>query len=94
MVTRDAAPPFDKYRTRTVNTTTYVGYDNDTHRWVSISVDDLGGYAVSTSPGWSGDTPGITTITKISETQFSYSNTFKDGKGAMETLKGTCKKST
>lgn len=59
MVTRDVAPVFDKYRTRALNSTSYVTFNPRTRQWVTISVDNLGGYGVSTSPGWSGDSEAV-----------------------------------
>ena len=105
LVSHDVAPPFDKYRTRAINTSTYVGFDNNARRWVTLGVDDLGGYSVSTSPGWNGntlvwtdklvqgDTVGVTTLTKMSDAQYSFVNVFKNSKGSSQTQKGNCKKS-
>lgn len=35
--------------------TDWVTYDSSTNRWVDVFQGDFGGYGVSTSPGWSGD---------------------------------------
>ncbi len=56
MLTHDTAPPFDKYRTRAIKSETYTTYNSRTHEWVNIAVDSFGGYSVSASPGWKGDT--------------------------------------
>ncbi len=104
MVTQDAAPPFDQYRTVTINTTTYTGYDATTKQWVQISVDNSGGYSTSTSPGWQGNTMTWTTknldgssatdvITKASDTETSDAQTATDAQGKTTNLTISCKKS-
>jgi len=104
MVTQDVAPPFDKFRTVPINGTTYVGYDSDAKRWVATGVDSFGGYGISVSPGWQGntivwtdkfvqgDTPAVTTITKISDTQTRAVSTGKDLSGNSITTTTDCKK--
>ncbi len=62
MLTHDNAPSFDKYRTRAVKTESYTTYNSRTHQWVTISVDNFGGYGMSTSSGWNGNTMSSRTI--------------------------------
>lgn len=74
--------------------TDVVTYDSDTKRWVDVYTGDFGGYGVTTSPGWNGDTmvwtdalfkPGMdviaqtpTTLTKVSDTKTTAHNTFQE----------------
>jgi len=105
MVTQDTAPPFDQYRTVTINSTGYTGYDATTKQWVQLGVDNSGGYGMGTSPGWQGNTitwtaknlDGSTTtdvITKASDTQTSDAQTTTDAQGKSTTVTITCKKSS
>ena len=101
MVSQDAAPPFDQYRTVTVNSTTYTGYDPTTKQWVSIGVDDSGGYGMQSSPGWQGNVitwtgkglDGSTftvVITKNSDTKTTDQNTVTDPQGKVTKTTITC----
>src|SRR5580700_3285824 len=56
MVTQDAAPPFDRYRSYTINGTNYTTYDSSIKQWVQVGVDSSGGYGIGSSPGWQGNT--------------------------------------
>jgi predicted small secreted protein len=85
-------------------------YDASTSRWVDIAMDEQGGYDLSTSPGWSGDTivwtdvayPKTnattqsypTTITKISETETNAVNSFKEPGGRVVSVRTHCTKTT
>lgn len=81
MVSHDTAPAFDKYRTQAIYTDGYTTYNAAKHNWVTFTMDSFGGYSVSTSPGWNGNTltttlvmtqdgtTGSDTLTKISSTQ-------------------------
>lgn len=81
MVTHDVAPPFDKFRTSEVVSDSYVTYNPTSRLWVTTGVDSFGGYFVSTTPGWQGNTLASQTtvtndgskssdvLTKISDTQ-------------------------
>jgi len=104
MVTQDVAPPFDKYRTFTVNSTSYVTYDPSIKQWVSVYWDDTGGYGLSSSPGWQGNTMTTTTkgldgssatdvTTKVSDTETSDANTSTDAQGKVTTAAIHCTKS-
>lgn len=52
----DVAPPFDKYRTQAVKTDSYTTYNAQKHQWIAFNMNNFGGYGVSTSPGWNGNT--------------------------------------
>lgn len=83
-------------------------YDSSTSRWVDLATDDQGGYDVSTSPGWSGNTivwtdvtypktnatatNNPTTVTKVSDTKTTSVNTFKEPSGRLVTVKSICSK--
>lgn len=74
--------------------TDYVTYDDATKRWVDVFTGDLGGYGVTTSSGWTGNTivwtdalfkPGNdvigetpTTTTKVSDTKTTTHTTFRE----------------
>lgn len=101
----DVAPPFDKYRTRTITTDTWYGYNKVKHLWVSTSVDDFGGYGIATSPGWKGNkitftnvvTPdgstGVDTLTKVSDTETTDTFSGKNAAGKPQPPQTTvCKK--
>jgi|SRR5580692_1713866 hypothetical protein len=104
MVGQDTAPPFDQYRTYALKTTTYTTYDATIKQWVSVSVDNSGGYGTSTSPGWDGNTitwttknldgsSGTDVSTKVSDTQTSDASTGTDAKGNVTKTTITCTKS-
>jgi hypothetical protein len=103
MITQDTAPPFDQYRTFTVNSTTYTGYDPTIKQWVSIGVDDSGGYGWQSSPGWVGNVStwtgkgldGSTTTdvtTKDSDTKTTDESTVTDAQGKVTKTTITCMK--
>jgi hypothetical protein len=105
MITQDAAPPFDQYRTVTVNTTTYMGYDPTIKQWVSVSVDDSGGYGIESSPGWQGNVSTWTgkgldgstytdVTTKDSDTKTTDINTVTDPQGKVTKSTITCTKAS
>jgi len=105
MVTQDTAPPFDQYRTATINSTTYTGYDPTIKQWIQIGADTGGGYGTSTSPGWQGNTITWTTknldgssatdvITKVSDTQTSDASSSTDPQGKTTNVTITCKKAS
>ena len=105
MVSQDAAPPFDKYRNYTVNSTTYMTYDPTVKQWVQMQVDSGGGYGMSTSPGWQGNSMTWTTkgldgstttdvFTKVSDTQTSDASTGTDAKGVVTKTTIRCTKSS
>jgi len=106
MQTHDTAPPFDKYRTRTITTDTWQTYNSALRMWVSTFVDDFGDYGTSTSPGWRGNTitfttvlasdgsSGYDTLTKLSATRTTDTFWGKDKSGkAMSPITTICVKS-
>src|ERR1700692_4833333 len=50
------SPSFDTMRGRAIVGENYLTYDPATKKWVIISVDNFGGYGMSTSPGPTGNT--------------------------------------
>ena len=104
MITQDTAPPFDQYRTATINSTTYTGYDSTVKQWIQISVDNGGGYGTSTSPGWQGNAITWTTknldgssgtdgVTKVSDTATSDASSSTDAQGKTTNTTIRCTKS-
>lgn len=85
-------------------------YDPSTSRWIDVSYDNGGGYNVSVSPGWSGNSitwtdvvitktnatasTNPTTLTKVSDTKTTSKNTFKEPSGRLVTVTSTCTKSS
>jgi hypothetical protein len=83
--------------------------DGSTSRWVDINTDELGGYDLSTSPGWTGNnlvwtdvaypktdataTNNPTTETKVSDTQWTSQQSFTEPSGRVVTVKTNCTKS-
>jgi hypothetical protein len=104
MMTHDVAPPFDQYRTQPVISDSYMTYNATTHMWVTVGVDNFGGYFMSTSPGWNGNTMTTTTtmtndgttgsdvLTKVSDTETSDASVSKDPQGNVTRATVTCKK--
>jgi hypothetical protein len=102
----DEAPPFDKFRTKTIVSDDRMTYNPLTKQWAFFGSDSFGGYIVSTSPGWVGSTmvwtsslisdgsTGKLTNTKVSDTETRYvvESREKNGK-ADPSEKGICKKS-
>lgn len=81
--TDQRTPPFDQYRTRDFVLKSYLTYDPGTKMWVTLTVDNLGGYGVTTSPGWTGNTlvtsdqvtsngqpRGVDTLSRLSDTHY------------------------
>lgn len=102
----DVAPPFDRYRTLPVNSDSYYGYDPVLKQYVNVGVDDFGGYSVAYSPGWQGNkmvwttktgqlgATGTLTLTKTSDSAYTWSSTGADRNGkAQPPENGSCKKS-
>ena len=91
-------------------TITKTTYDPSTSRWVSISTDDQGGYDMSTSSGWKGNTivwhdqaypktnnvssNGDTTVTKVSSSKTTAAGTFTEPSGRVIKAKTTCTKTS
>lgn len=105
MVSQDAAPPFDQYRTVTINGTSYMTYDGTIKKWVQVGVDSSGGYGVSTSPGWQGSTitwttkgldgsSGTDVVTKSSDTKTTDAQSGTDAQGHTASTTITCTKAS
>jgi hypothetical protein len=103
MVTQDTAPPFDRYRTYAINGANYTTYDSSIKQWVQVGVDSSGGYGISSSPGWQGNTitwatkgldgsSGTDVVTKISDTQTSDKSTGTDPAGKVSNVTIRCTK--
>lgn len=93
-----------------VKTTTIdkVTYDPSTNRWVDVATDDQGGYDLSTSPGWKGNTivwsdiaypktnatatNNPVTVTKVDANTTTSVSSFKEPGGRTVNVKTTCKK--
>jgi hypothetical protein len=106
METDSTTPPYDAMRTRDNVGKSWLTYDPDTKLWVSLGIDNFGGYGVTTSPGWTGNTLvttdkmnasgaplGVDTLTKISDTQFHDIYSVKTPKGT-EIYENSCTKAT
>src|SRR5579862_1069696 len=77
-------------------------YDTSTNRWVDITTGDGGAYDVTTSPGWNGNaivwtdaiypktnataTNNPTTVTKVSDTKTTATNSFIEPGGRLVTV--------
>ena len=91
-----------------INAVDMVTYDPQQKRWVDVYTDNLGGYDVTYSPGWKGNSavwtdvlfqPGPdvmtttpTTNTKVSDTKYTSSSSFTEKSGRKVTVIGTCTK--
>jgi hypothetical protein len=104
MVSQDTAPPFDQYRTVTINATNYTGYDATIKQWVNLGVDSSGAYFLASSPGWQGSTitwttkgldgsSGTDVITKVSDTETNDASSSTDAKGNTTNTTIHCTKS-
>jgi|SRR5690348_9359091 len=83
-------------------------YDPSTSRWIDIGTDDGGGYNVSTSPGWKGNTitwtdavitkvnatasTNPTIMTKVSNAKTTSRSSFKEPSGRLISVMTTCTK--
>jgi hypothetical protein len=83
-------------------------FDPSTSRWIDMEYDPAGGYDVSSSPGWNGNTivwtdvtypktnatatNNPTTLTKMSDTRTVSVNTFTEPSGRVVTVRTTCTK--
>jgi hypothetical protein len=105
IVLHDVAPPFDQYRTLPVNMDQYYTYDMQSKKYVSVNLDDFGGYGFATSPGWQGNTMvwtdksapdgsvAVVTLNKMNDSQYTMRFTGTDGKGQpVPPTSATCKK--
>jgi hypothetical protein len=105
MVTQDVAPPFDQYRTFTINSTSNMTYDPTIKQWVTLYWDNSGAYSLSSSPGWQGNTMTTTTkgldgssttdvTTKVSDTETNDAQTSTDAQGKVTNAAIHCTKSS
>jgi hypothetical protein len=98
------SPSFDPMRSRTIVEEDYMTFDPATKKWVLVAVDNFGGYGMSTSSGYSGNTVvwndtfvsggnplGNATITKTSDAKTSFVFTNPTPKGQSK-VTGTCAK--
>ena len=85
-----------------------VTYDPNAKRWVDVETDSLGGYDLSASSGWTGDTmvwkdlafvpardvvsASETTLTKVSDAKYTATASFKTKKGRVVGVTTTCTK--
>ncbi|HEY8297574.1 MAG TPA: hypothetical protein VIG32_06085 [Candidatus Baltobacteraceae bacterium] len=85
-------------------------YDASTARWVDLSTDETGGYDMSTSPGWQGNSivwtdmaypktnntamNNPTTLTKVSDSKTESMSTFTEPSGRLVNVKTTCAKAS
>lgn len=92
-----------------IHNTTYYTYDSVTKKWVRLSMGDFGGYAVSTGATISGGrktytyalqsgAPDVASnspdyYTKVSDTSFKMTSSFKEKSGRTVTVNQTCNKS-
>lgn len=83
-------------------------YDPSTSRWIDMSYDEQGGYDLSTSPGWNGNTivwtdmaypktnatatNNPTTLTRDSSTHTTAVSTFTEPSGRVVNVRTTCTK--
>ncbi len=91
-----------------INSTDSITYDPVFNRWADIYTDDQGGYGVTYSPGWKGDTitwtdplftpgPAIvstspTVTTKVSDSKTRSQSTFQEKSGRSVTYDVVCTK--
>lgn len=89
--------------TRDASSTSYLGYDPTVKKWVTLGVDNSGGYFWAWSSGWSGakltwESKGLDggastfTTTKISDRQTTNSFAVTDAKGNVTKGTITCAK--
>ena len=85
-----------------------ITYDVQNKRWVDVYTDNQGGYDISSSTGWNGNTmtwrdltPSVTgditstsatKFTKVGDTKTTSSNTFTTKKGRTVGVTGSCSK--
>ncbi|HET7812751.1 MAG TPA: hypothetical protein VFL13_00100 [Candidatus Baltobacteraceae bacterium] len=107
MVNTTVTPPVSWAPAKTT-TIDKVTYDPSTSRWVDVATDDQGGYDLSTSAGWHGNsivwddvaypktnataTNNPLTVTKVDDKTTTSMSTFKEPGGRTVTVKTTCKK--
>jgi hypothetical protein len=91
-----------------LHSTDRVTYDPSTSRWIDIGYDDGGGYNVSTSPGWTGNSitwtdltitkvnatasTNPTVLTKVSDTKTASKSSFTEPGGRVVNVTTSCTK--
>jgi hypothetical protein len=106
MQDHSVSPPFDKARTRDEVGDAWTTWDTSSQLWINQAVDNFGAFGLSTAPGWVGDsitfsgtlpdgTVGHTTMTKVSDSQYTSKSWANNKKGEPVILQesGTCSKS-
>lgn len=89
MIIEDIAPRADRNRPYAVN---YMTHDASIKKWIELSVNDGGGYALASAPGWVGNsmtwsekdldgTSSTDVFAKISDTKISNDLTVTDPTG-------------
>lgn len=107
LITRTTVHPASWIK-RSFTTEDRMTYDPSTSRWIDMEYDDQGGFDLSTSPGWVGNTitwsdvvyPKLnatatnnpTTLTRVSDTKTTSINTFREPGGRLVTVRTTCTK--
>ena len=105
ILTDSTSKPFDKARTTTLVSKSWMGWDKVKKQWYTFGISNFGGFGMSTSPGWKGDkivwtdtyasdggSLGVTTVTKVSDMKTTSTNVTKTPKGT-ETTSDECTKS-
>ncbi len=100
--TDSTSKPFDKARTRAIVGQSWVSYDATKKQWYSFGVGNFGGFVMSMSPGWKGNTIvwtdsyatdgaplGVTTTTKVNPMKITDMSVTKTTKGT-ETTSDAC----
>jgi hypothetical protein len=83
-------------------------YDASGKQWIDVTTDDLGGYDISSSTGWSGNksvwhdvtypkqadvvTSNDNTMTKVGDTKMTFVSSFVTAKGTTVGVTGECTK--
>jgi hypothetical protein len=86
-----------------------ITYDASTKRWIDVNFGEMGGYGLSTSSGWNGNSivwhdptfapnadvasQSDTTMTKDSNTKYTQSSSFTEPSGRSVSVVTTCTKS-
>lgn len=85
-------------------------YDASTNRWIDISTDEGGGYDITTSPGWNGNsivwteltypksnntaTENATTVTKNNDMKTTATSSFTEPGGRLVKVTTVCSKTS
>nr|MDQ6932696.1 hypothetical protein [Candidatus Eremiobacteraeota bacterium] len=89
-----------------VKTESYTTYNSRTHEWITISVDNFGGYGATATPGWKGNTmtsrsilaqdgsTGSDTLTKVSDSKTIDKSVNKSPDGTITKNTAVCTKAS